>query len=256
MGGGAWRVAAASVIGSDHRRVGGMCQDAMGVRRVMGPAGVVLVLAVADGAGSAVHGGEGAAIAVATTLDIIASQLESGASVEVDGEAVVTAVQAAIDAAASAIDAASRRDFACTLLVAVAGPDSATCLQVGDGAIVVRDPELRLVFQPMRGEFANQTVFVTAPDAARHLQRATGPAPASLALLSAGLESVALDFASGTAFAGFFEPFFAVVAELAPDDAEAERALSAELADFLGSETIDARTGDDRTLVVAVRGKG
>jgi hypothetical protein len=298
----------------------------MGVRRVATAGGEVLVVAVADGAGSAVHGGAGAARAVATALDVIAVQLETRQPGEVDAEAVLVAVRAAIqqeadavaagrmkgdakdsgDRAATALatDAASppstdatdaattdaavgtstdanvpilaaaeatiapttdgpamiaratTRDFACTLLCAVVGPDSASYLQVGDGAIVVRDPALRLVFAPTRGEFANQTVFVTSPHAAQHLQHMRGAATDALAVLSDGLECVALDLASGTPFAGFFDPFLAIVGELPPGDAEAEGALSGELADFLGSASIDARTGDDRTLVVAMRGGG
>src|SRR5579863_6046629 len=59
---GGWRYVAASVIGTSHEKAGGTCQDANACQVYALPTGeTVLAAAVADGAGSAVCGGEGAA---------------------------------------------------------------------------------------------------------------------------------------------------------------------------------------------------
>lgn len=62
----AWRVAAASAIGTSHVASGAKCQDANGVG-VFDVAGEhILILVVSDGAGSAKHSDIGAQWAVST----------------------------------------------------------------------------------------------------------------------------------------------------------------------------------------------
>ncbi|MGI8553815.1 MAG: protein phosphatase 2C domain-containing protein, partial [Dehalococcoidia bacterium] len=61
-----WRVLGASVAGSGHRRIGRGCDDAHAYRRLDDG---TLVLAVADGAGSASRSADGAARAVQAVLE-------------------------------------------------------------------------------------------------------------------------------------------------------------------------------------------
>lgn len=67
-----WRVVAASVIGTNHWRVQMPCQDAFDY--VTLPSGE-MVVALADGAGSAAHAGKGALLAVQIALRSIIDQL-------------------------------------------------------------------------------------------------------------------------------------------------------------------------------------
>ena len=80
---GGWRYVAASVIGSSHEKAGGTCQDANDCQLHALPAGEqVLAAAVADGAGSAVCGGEGAASTCRALLGLMKEHLDSGKAVE------------------------------------------------------------------------------------------------------------------------------------------------------------------------------
>src|SRR5712664_3535478 len=80
---GGWRYVAASVIGTSHEKAGGTCQDANDCHIYAPPAGErVLAAAVADGAGSAVCGGEGAARTCSALLSLMDEHLGFGRTVE------------------------------------------------------------------------------------------------------------------------------------------------------------------------------
>jgi len=80
---GGWRYVAASVVGTSHEKSGGICQDANGCQIHLLPNGEnVFVAAVADGAGSAPCGAEGAARTCSSLLGLITDHLNSGSSVD------------------------------------------------------------------------------------------------------------------------------------------------------------------------------
>ncbi len=144
--------------------------------------------------------------------------------------------------------------FACTLLAVHAAASGSRVLQVGDGAVVLREASgaWRLALPPQRGEFANETVFVTSPEAGASLRVVNLPEPpAEFALMSDGVEFLAIRQATLEPHGAFFDHVFAGMRE---DDGAGERPdQAAWLAAFLGSPDADARTDDDRTLVIAVR---
>src|SRR5271169_6291715 len=112
---GGWRYVAASVIGTSHEKAGGTCQDANDCRVYELPAGGrVLVAAVADGAGSAVCGGEGAATACRVLLGLMDEHLDSGKTVEQVTEdsvgAWIATIQNLLEEEAKAVSR-ERRDF-------------------------------------------------------------------------------------------------------------------------------------------------
>lgn len=276
-----WRLAAASVIGSSHASAGTVCQDAHAAR--IRPDGV-LVAAIADGAGSAPHSARGASVAVAAAVGTLSdAAMDSG---ETGGDPAATALSAALRAAAAAVHALAQaegiapRDLACTLSCAVVGPDGALAAQIGDGFVVVGVDEgehnesedveasgevthaLVPLSAPERGAYANETVFLTSPNAVETaietMQRFDGPV-AAVALLTDGLLRLAMNMAERTPHAGFFEPLFRFVARsvavegtVADEEgqgSQADRALTA----FLASPRVRARTDDDVTLVLAAR---
>ena len=255
---GGWRYVAASVIGTSHEKAGGTCQDASDCQIYAPPAGeTVLAAAVADGAGSAVCGGEGAAIACRALLDLMNEQLVSGKTVEQitrdTVEAWIAAIQNLLEEEASAASR-ERRDFACTILGLLVGESHAACLQIGDGAIVLADSEEHAyghVFWPDRGEYANTTHFVTEDDALQHLQFASiNRRVVEAALLSDGLQTVALNYQQQIAHEPFFKGLF-VPLRTAEEGCSPE--LSASLAAFLSSPRVNEKTDDDKTLVLASR---
>ena len=127
---------------------------------------------VADGAGSALKGGEGAELAIQAAADFIDKKLNDGEFGLSDFLSVdlVVAVREKIYAKAST-DGLTARDFACTFLGVLSSEAGTLAFQVGDGGIVVDTGEgLELAIVPMSGEYANMTHFVTDGDAVqRHV---------------------------------------------------------------------------------------
>jgi hypothetical protein len=173
-------------------------------------------------------------------------------SAEIAGLWVRTIQSAIKDDAASV--GRELRDFACTLLGFVAGRSSATCLQVGDGAIVVADAEEHVyghVFWPDRGEYANTTHFVTQEDAIEHLQfESVRREIVEVALLSDGLQAIALNYREQSAHEPFFRGLFAPLRVAGEGRSDK---LSQSLAVFLSSSRVNEKTDDDKTLVLASR---
>jgi hypothetical protein len=255
---GGWRYVAASVIGTSHERTGGTCQDASGCQIYASPAGEkVLAAAVADGAGSAACGGEGAARTSRALLDLIREHLDSAKTVEqVTSDTVrgwITTIQNLLEEEAKALSR-ERRDFACTILGLLVSESCAACLQVGDGVIVLADSEEHAyghVFWPDRGEYANTTHFVTEDDAIEHLQfESINRRVVEAALLTDGLQAIALNYQQRTAHEPFFKGLFA---PLRTAEEGCSRELSESLAAFLASPRVNEKTDDDKTLVLASR---
>jgi hypothetical protein len=144
------------------------------------------------------------------------------------------------------------RDYACTLLCAVIDREAAAYAQLGDGAIVAGCGEdIEPVFWPQQGEYANTTYFITAPEHLERVQMRTGAeVPERVALLSDGLQNLALRMVDRSAYPGFFSPLFRDLLRQPPGEAEA---LLEPLRDFLNSPRVNARTDDDKSLLLAVR---
>lgn len=247
-----WSVVAASVCGSSHERIGLPCQDATAWQEL--PRGV-LVAAVADGAGTAAKAQEGARTAVKNAVSAVSSTVPIPGS-EDDSEwkrfleSALKVVKHAIEVEANeaGLDAV---DFATTLIFMVATEKLVGVAQIGDGAAVAREPngELFALTTPTRGEYANETVFLTSPDAMQNAQLVVRKGAVShLAAFSDGLQNLALKMPEGTPHSGFFGPLFSFAAD-AVDGKKAEEDLIA----FLRSKRVRDRTDDDLTLLVAAR---
>jgi hypothetical protein len=255
---GGWRYVAASVIGTSHEKTGGTCQDANDCQIHASPAGGrVLVAAVADGAGSAVCGGEGATAACRALVGLMDEHLGSGGTVEQITKDTVASwigtTRNLLDEEAKAVSR-ERRDFACTILGLLVGESCTACFQVGDGAIVLADSEEQAyghVFWPDRGEYANTTHFVTEDDVIEHLQfESVNRRVVEAALLTDGLQAIALNYQQRTAHEPFFKGLFA---PLRTAEEGCSRELSESLAAFLSSPRVNEKTDDDKTLVLASR---
>jgi len=161
----------------------------------------------------------------------------------------VKAARAAVEAEASA-RGTTAGELACTLLVAIVRPDFIAAAQVGDGAVVAADGdgEVFSLTTPSSGEYLNETTFLTCT-AALDLQLGVWRGPlAHWAMLTDGLQMLALRMPEGAPHAPFFAPLFKFLANQ-PDPAQAQ----ALLADFLRSGRVRERTDDDLTLILATR---
>lgn len=247
-----WRVVAASAVGTSHTATGAACQDSCLAQVEADPAKPpLLTIFVADGAGSAAHGGTGAELAIEAATAFVGQHYARTEFALNDHWAVecIQAVRAKIYAAADQ-QGAKARDYACTFLGVVASPFATLLMQIGDGGIVVDVGNgLAVPITPMTGEYANMTNFVTDENAIDVLAVAVLPArPEKVAVFSDGIQRLALNMATNTAHAPFFTPFFTV---LATAPAAQEDHLQAELARFLQSPAVNERTDDDKTLALA-----
>lgn len=252
-----WRILRGSARGTSHAATGAPCQDASEARVLDARGEQIVLLACADGAGSAPLSHEGAQLACAAVIGEASDFLRRHPLDAVDRAAVeewFVGVHASVADRAGELEAPVR-DLACTLLLAVVGASRAVFAQIGDGAMVVDDGTpggYAPAFWPQSGEYANTTYFATEPEAIRHLQFAAveGRTVEEVALFSDGLQPLALRYEERTAHAPFFRPMFARLRALTPEEAPS---LEPGLLAFLDSAPVNARTDDDKTLVLATR---
>lgn len=238
--------------GSAHEKLRMPCQDRFACIGLQEHG--AFIAAVADGAGSAslAHIGAGLAVEAVTAISQLGVRARRQDLDQVlrDGAALAR-TRISEEAAARGVAA---RELACTLLAVVATPGSGAALQIGDGVIVVRDfsETWRWLFWPQKGEYANATFFLTDESALDDAQIIALPSDVQdIAMLSDGLESLALHYATRTAHAPFFRGAFASV--YSSEEQGELVGLSRALSDFLRSPPIRARTDDDVSLVLATR---
>lgn len=253
---GDWRYVYASIPGVAHQTDGTECQDASAVQVwATADADPVLLLVVADGAGSAAQSRVGAELACQTLIAEWTNWLLTATGedwTQSVAERLLQQVQTALIQRAEA-EQQPVREFACTLLGAALTRDRALFLQVGDGAIVIGNGhDYRPVFWPHTGQYPNETWFVTDPNAAARLECAALAEPvAEIALLSDGLQPLALHYQSRQAHAPFFRPLFQRL-RTAPETGCSDHLTDA-LRRFLDAPSINQRTHDDKTLILACR---
>lgn len=252
-----WRVAGASTIGTRHVAGGGVCEDALAVRPVTTPAGPGLALVAADGAGSSACAATGSKQAARHVADAGARRIaRPGPPDEGELRDMVEAARCHL-ARMAGFHGRSLSDFSTTLLAAILAPDWAAFLQIGDGAIVVADPDEQgrwcWMFEPHKGAYANETLFLTQQDARARVQVAVHAAvPEELALFTDGLERLLIqEGPTRSVVDGFFNTMLRPVR--AVERPGPDKALSRALAAYLAGEAINSRTDDDKTLILATR---
>lgn len=241
-----WKILRASVPGSAHVKAKTPCQDA---HAAMATSDGVLVVACADGAGSAERSDEGATAAAAEFVSAACALVREGR--ELGQSALLDCFRAArkaVEERALRLEV-HRRELACTLLGGIVGPSQAWFGQIGDGLIVVSDgSDYSPVFWPHAGDYLNDSDFLTDERYESEVQLVQRKAPRDLALTTDGLQFLMANLAARSIHHGFFAPIFACLRE-----AKDENALLLPLQEFLASAAVNDRTDDDKTLLLAVR---
>lgn len=254
-----WKYGFASVVGTAHVRASTPLQDASRAEVVIDSSGNEILIAVAaDGAGSAAHSATGASAACDRFIDDLKTHLANdGALAQLPDRFIQDWIEKfkflVNGLAADAV--AKPQDFACTLLAAIVGRDETVYFQLGDGAIVESLPneqdQYRCICWPQQGEYANTTNFLTDADAGRKIFCEVKQGTVDeVALFTDGLQSLVLDYRTQSAHSPFFAPLFAW---LRPRAEGHSTELSDSLAAYLNSEKVNARTDDDKTLILATR---
>jgi serine/threonine protein phosphatase PrpC len=267
----AWKAVARSSVGTSHKKQQLPCQDYGNYRILFQD---VIVGAVADGAGSAKHSDIGAKLAVETVIRIFTeidrSTFGSGGErlssqnperlshplnvkearelfAKIVKEVIATLEKQAVK------ESYSIKDLACTLLVFVATPYWLAAMQIGDGFMVVglQEEEHKLLFQPDKGEFINQTTFVTSANALDEMQvNVLSGEQKFICASTDGLERVAIRMSDWTVFPPFFKPLEEYLSETNNPEQDDEYIKS-----FLDSERLNAKTDDDKTLLLCLYNK-
>jgi Protein phosphatase 2C len=248
-----WNLLVGSAKGTSHDRSGGPCQDFAQCRQFTVDTTPILIAVCADGAGTAARSEVGARLACTTLLDIAARTIEDGLAVR---DVTSRHVRAWYEVARgrlslqACLENLELRDFACTLLAAVLSPEAAIFSQIGDGAIVIGvDCRYRVVFWPQSGEFANTTYFLSGSDFSERLEFVSLGEPINdMAIMTDGLQNLALHLASRSVHGPFFEPMFESLRNSA-----CTTDLEQPLVAFLNSAAVNERTDDDKTLILATR---
>lgn len=237
-----WKVVYGSVPGTSHVLSGFPCQDYCTGKVV----GMNLIVACADGAGSAELSQFGSKVAVDRFLEVATCNVAP--SKEQLEAWVDVARQRLIDEATA--KGVTPRQLACTFLAALVGDGWAAFVQVGDGIIVFDGPEgYNLAFWPNNGEYANTTRFLSEDDYQRHMRvEIVHRQLSEVAVLTDGLQMLALDIAGGKVHAPFFAPLFKTV-----KNSGDQAALETSLLKFMNSPRVNERTDDDKSLILATR---
>lgn len=246
-----WRHIAQCVIGVRHRAEGAACQDACAVRVLGTEPEAALIACVADGAGDSSHGDRGAEMACQSIMDSAADHFASkGSFAGATNQDVVQWCEAARNKIEEQAKSHNRnlREYATTLCAAIVSPRGSLFFQIGDGAMIARkNSALGVVFWPQSGEYINTTNFLTSHDFRNHLDVfISAESFSEVALLTDGIERLALKFDSFTPHPPFFDPLLRAVR-----DGGNLESLAADLRQLLQSDFVRSKTDDDKTLVLA-----
>lgn len=254
-----WKVAGASVAGFSHQADGIVCQDAHAVATT--PAGW-LVGVVSDGAGTARFSDAASQLLAKEVVGHIVARLDgldAGGTEKVGEEVIRIWVEEAVEAVRKQLQSLSMAgvapntldDFHATLLGVVAGPEAGVFFHVGDGAACatsMNDVAQGIISGPENGQYANETYFITQDDWREHLRLTSFGSQFDLVtLMSDGVTPFALAKGQLALFPPFIDPLSKFLADHSREDGEQA------IATILARDAIRPITGDDKTLVWALR---
>lgn len=253
-----WTIAAASVRGSMHEKLGMPCQDVHLCRVIPSHDGRDLLFALAsDGASSAARSEQGAALTVASFFEMFTGPAVATPTLSKITRTVVERWVRSLhdDVADLAREAGiGTREYSCTFVGAIAGPESTVCVQVGDGAIIgAAQPggPYQCLTWPQHGRSSVSTFFVTGDDVLDRLVVNFINRPMNdLAVFTDGIEDIVLESEKKIPCQATVRRVFEL---LLPQEILTDTSQSSSLAAFLSSATIADRSTDDTTLVLARR---
>ena len=248
-----WRHVAQSLTGPSHAADGSPCQDSHHVR-VLGDGDTQTMIAcAADGAGSTQHSQIGSALVCEAIANNALRYHEAyGDFSRLQFDDVLAWCENVREKllAAAEQQGCHPRELATTLCAAILSPSGSFFFQIGDGAMTVGHHGIYgVVFWPQSGEYANVTNFITSDNFRDHLDfQATMSQVTEIALFTDGLERLALNFENQTPHLPFFQPFFKAI-RTSTNNSQ----LASDLGQFLQSDSVNKRSDDDRTLILATR---
>ena len=246
-----WDVIKASRQGVSHKKNNDTpCQDY--VRYKLLPTGI-LILAIADGAGTAERSLDGAKLGVSQSLRFIEKKLKDYKSQDafhvesILRDAFTHGQKHIFDYANS--ERIPHRLFSTTLSIAICFPGWLCAGQIGDGAIVIEelDGTYHSIINPHKGEYVNETIFLNSEGSLDRIGFCMWKKPIkSIALLTDGLIRLALHTADNRPEVNFFNPWFKYLTMQ-----KNTKIATQKLEQFLESDRVCSRTDDDKSIVFA-----
>jgi hypothetical protein len=253
-----WKAITRSVIGTSHKENNTPCQD-YGAYKIFDN---IIVGAVADGAGSAQYSHIGAKKAVDTIINsfqnIINSRFQDkNLNLELSQEIAKKVFIKITDNIIKELEKEADKhkyeikDLACTLIAFIATPQWLAAMQIGDGFILIDTPsqKFRMLFKPDKGEFFNETTFITSTHALEEMQiEVVFDKIEFICVSTDGIEKVAIHLATWQPHPPFFSPLRQYLEETNNPEQE-----DSYIQNFLESEKLNARTDDDKTLMLCLQ---
>jgi len=241
-----WNISATSVAGTSHQAHNTPCQDDYAY--TTGPNGLIII-AVADGAGSAPHSAAGATTAVTSAVAYLAGALHTSRP---RPKLIARALRETVDHCRATIAQLADRhghtihDYATTLLATVVTEHHIGTLQLGDGAIITSDDHRRLTIHTVQQtrEYVNDVTFLTSDNYEDELRISIRPRrhATNVALVTDGIESISVQRSTNKPHHGFFVPLFGL------------HPTPGVLREFVSSRVVCERTDDDKTIIIATGG--
>ena len=261
---GHWKAVGASSTGKSHASTNSPCQDSFYLEYIDSITSTGVVAAVADGAGSARRSKEGSALVVKTYCDKVQERIAELqlTLTQVGGfrtQDLIKANRYAFRQARQALEDLSVKDdcnlaeFATTLVGVIATEHHLVVTSIGDGFVVARvsnQKEYKKIANIARGEYANETTFVTSEIFLKkgflnNNTIAWNTSAGSVFISSDGLLRLAIDMKTEKPHEGFFNPLDKFSAQVLDPEA-----ASNSLREFLQSAKVQSRTDDDCTLLI------
>lgn len=245
-----WQAVDSRARGVKHLERGIPCQDYSAYKHLSEDH---IIGAISDGMGSAKHSDLGSKVAVETAIFELSQvnwqPLERGLNpyARTLFSSVLEAVRLEISNQANR-NSYQVEDLACTLIVFSATPHQLIAMQVGDGLLVVRSEggDYKLLFEPDKGEFANETTSVTSTNAQDEMKVEQTEPYQFICAATDGIENISLiKSEKWKPSPKFFQPLEQHI--LCQDnDIQKKEKLEA----FLNSDRINQNTDDDKTILL------
>lgn len=249
-----WKAIGKSIAGTSHIAVNKPCEDALSFTVATNDKEEeALLCCISDGAGSASHAATASNLVATRATELLERTIRENQITEATVYKVAETIYDELQQMASENNTPIS-EFAATMLACVITPRTSAFLQIGDGAIVRKNEtgNYHLIWWPQTGEYHNTTFFLVDDEHMPNLKVLITDEPtAEVALLTDGLQMLALSVETQNAYQPFFEGLFAPLRHAT--DKDKISLLNGKLKEWLNSPAINNRTDDDKTLFLATR---
>lgn len=253
-----WKIVSCSEQGPSHKEFKVSCQDYVNCYYEKNKD--LVIGAVSDGSSSAKHSYFGAKLAVNLSIEYIKKNWNQSLNNEEKTkelfEKVFEVVLDFLNATAEK-NSCSLKDFDCTLLVFIITSNSFAALQIGDGLIVIKtrtednQNNYQLLFMPHKGEFSNQTTFVTSTNAKNKMMVHFKSVLVDFICVGTdGIERLCLNQKPNQKWEAHKDFFYPLHQGLL--NAKYQSLFEKEIVNLLNSEEAKQESRDDKTILLCV----